>query len=227
LTGAGGRRVAMELLRRLEQHAREAPDRVAYREVGASSREMSYGELRRVVGTFGRRLGDRLPEGGVVMLCLPNRLEYPAAFLGVYTAGCDVFPVSAESTKAELEALAERAKVSAIVGNARACAALQGVVDVVISEDEVLAARGEGAKDNQMRDGGNLLLCSSGTTGRPKIVVRDAASVDAVSANMVEGVGFRADDRVLAIVPLCHSYGLEHGLLATIWAGSTEHLCAG
>jgi long-chain acyl-CoA synthetase len=40
-------------------------------------------------------------------------------------------------------------------------------------------------------------------------------------------VGFRADDRVLAIVPLCHSYGLEHGLLAPVWAGSTVHLCAG
>jgi acyl-CoA synthetase (AMP-forming)/AMP-acid ligase II len=32
---------------------------------------------------------------------------------------------------------------------------------------------------------------------------------------------------VLAVVPLCHSYGLEHGLLAPLWAGSTVHLCSG
>jgi long-chain acyl-CoA synthetase len=44
---------------------------------------------------------------------------------------------------------------------------------------------------------------------------------------MVEGVGFRPDDRVLAIVPLCHSYGVEHGLLAPVWVGSTVHLCGG
>ena len=217
--------MAMELLRRLEQHAREAPDRVAYREVGASSRAMSYGELWRAAASFGARLRARLPEGGAVMICLPNAVEYPAAFLGVYAAGCDVFPVSAESTAVELTALAERAGVVAIVGNARACTALDDVVEVVIPGSEVLEPTGE--RPTTVGAGGNLLLCSSGTTGRPKIVVRDAPSVDAVSANMVRGVGFRADDRVLAIVPLCHSYGLEHGLLAPVWAGSTVHLCAG
>jgi acyl-coenzyme A synthetase/AMP-(fatty) acid ligase len=110
------------------------------------------------------------------------------------------------------------------VGTGRACSALEGAVPAVFEADEVLARSGDGVI---ARAGGNLLLCSSGTTGRPKIVVRDAASVDAVSANMVGGVGFRPDDRVLAIVPLCHSYGLEHGLLAPLWAGSTVHLCAG
>lgn len=215
----------MELLRRLEQHAREAPDRVAYREVGASSRAMSYGELWRAVVSFGARLRERLPGGGVVMVCLPNAVEYPAAFLGVYAAGCDVFPVSAESTAAELTGLAERAGVAAIVGNERACAVLKGVADTLIPGREVLETTGECPTTGDT--GGNLLLCSSGTTGRPKIVVRDAASVDAVSANMVEGVRFGPNDRVLAIVPLCHSYGLEHGLLAPVWAGSAVHLCAG
>ena len=58
-----------------------------------------------------------------------------------------------------------------------------------------------------------------------KIVRRDeGASLDAVSANMVEAIGFTADDRVLAAVPLCHSYGMEHGLLCPIWAGSCTHL---
>jgi long-chain acyl-CoA synthetase len=214
----------MELLRRLEVHAREAPERVAYREAGASSRELNYAGLWRAAANFGARLRTALPAGGVVMLCTPNVVEYPVAFLGVLAAGCDVFPVSADSTEVELKSLAERAGVSAVVGVARACAALADEVGVVIPVTEVLEARNTDAAG---AGGGDLLLCSSGTTGRPKIVVRDAASVDAVSANMVEGVGFRADDRVLAIVPLCHSYGLEHGLLAPVWVGSTVHLCAG
>src|SRR5258705_5663303 len=74
---------------------------------------------------------------------------------------------------------------------------------------------------------GDLLLCSSGTTSLPKIVVRTAEYVDAVSASMCRAIGVTESDRVLAIVPLCHSYGLEHGLLAPVWAGSTVHLCAG
>jgi acyl-CoA synthetase (AMP-forming)/AMP-acid ligase II len=36
-----------------------------------------------------------------------------------------------------------------------------------------------------------------------------------------------ADDRVLSCVPLCHSYGLEHGLLAPIFAGATVRLADG
>jgi len=31
-------------------------------------------------------------------------------------------------------------------------------------------------------------------------------------------------DRILAAAPLCHSYGMEHGLLAPVWAGSCAHL---
>jgi len=214
----------MELLVRFDGHARVAPDRVAYREVGASSREITYGGLRRAAVGLGERLRRDLPAGGVVMICLPNAVEYPAAFLGALAAERDVFPVSAESTELELRTLAERAEVSAIVGTRRACAAVEGVVKVGIPADEVLGLQGD---VSAVSAGRNLLLCSSGTTGRPKIVVRDAASVDAVSANMVQGLGFRAGDRVLAIVPLCHSYGLEHGLLAPVWAGSTVHLCAG
>ena len=44
---------------------------------------------------------------------------------------------------------------------------------------------------------------------------------------MTEAIDFRAADRVLMTVPLTHSYGLEHGLLAPIWAGSCVHLCRG
>jgi acyl-CoA synthetase (AMP-forming)/AMP-acid ligase II len=159
------------------------------------------------------------------MVCLPNMLEYPAAFLGILGAGLSVFPVSAESAPAELRALAAECRAAALVGTDRACAALHDAVRFTIGAADVPAARGGTESDADC--GGDLLLCSSGTTGRPKIVVRSAASVDAVSANMVEGVGFGRDDRVLAIVPLCHSYGVEHGLLAPLWAGSTVHLCAG
>jgi acyl-CoA synthetase (AMP-forming)/AMP-acid ligase II len=75
--------------------------------------------------------------------------------------------------------------------------------------------------------GPRLLLLSSGSTGAPKVVCRSAASVDAVCAQMVTAIGITPDDHVLATVPLCHSYGLEHGLLAPVWAGATVTLCRG
>lgn len=162
------------------------------------------------------------------MLCLPNVIEYPVAFLGIVAAGCTVFPVSPDSAPAELQSLAAESNAAAVIGTDRACAALTGAVGTALTAIDVLAtpdANLTSAPDSSAR--GDLLLCSSGTTARPKIVVRTAASVDAVSANMVEAVGFRPDDRALAIVPLCHSYGLEHGLLAPLWARSNVHLAQG
>jgi acyl-CoA synthetase (AMP-forming)/AMP-acid ligase II len=41
---------------------------------------------------------------------------------------------------------------------------------------------------------------------------------------MVEALALRPSDHVLSCIPLCHSYGLEHGLLAPITAGATVHL---
>lgn len=74
---------------------------------------------------------------------------------------------------------------------------------------------------------GRLLLLSSGSTAKPKIVVRSVASVNAVCDQMVRAIGFTPADQVLATVPLCHSYGIEHGLLAPVYAGATTHLCRG
>ncbi len=76
-------------------------------------------------------------------------------------------------------------------------------------------------------DAGSILLCSSGTTGMPKIVLRTRQSLDVVAKNMVDAIGLTSADRVIAAVPIVHSYGMEHGLLAPLLAGSTVLLCDG
>jgi acyl-CoA synthetase (AMP-forming)/AMP-acid ligase II len=95
--------------------------------------------------------------------------------------------------------------------------------DTVERELQMLKSRTADLVD----DGPVVLLQSSGTTGLPKIVRRDGDSIDAVAANMVEAIGIERSDNVLACVPLCHSYGLEHGVLAPLWAGATVHLADG
>jgi len=217
----------MELLDRLNDHARstDAGPRVAYRELTPGGRSLSYDELATQVSAFANHLQSQVAFGATVILCIANQIEYPVALLGTLAAGCNVFPVSAEIAEPELRALAQEAVAGAIVGSARACRALGDLVTVQIDATAILKL----SKNTiaQSVPAGDLLLCSSGTTARPKIVVRTAASVDAVSAGMCAAIGFGPADRVLSIVPLCHSYGLEHGLLAPVRAGSTVHLCPG
>ncbi len=72
-----------------------------------------------------------------------------------------------------------------------------------------------------------IVLATSGSTATPNLVRRSARSLDAVARNVAEVCGMTPNDRVLATVPLAHSYGLEHGLLGPIWGGATVLLCPG
>ena len=74
---------------------------------------------------------------------------------------------------------------------------------------------------------GGIVLTSSGSTSAPNLIRRSAQSLDAVAKNVAENCGMTPGARVLATVPLAHSYGVEHGLLGPIWGGATVLLCPG
>ena len=161
------------------------------------------------------------------MVCSGNRAEYIAAFLGTLAAGMTVFPIAPDSAGREIFSAAERSGAAAMIGIGQPTLPVSTAYRDAsplneLSADATLYANPTGATRHQW--GPSLLLLSSGTTGRPKIVRRDGPSLDAVSENMVNAIGFTSQDRVLAAVPLCHSYGMEHGLLCPLWAGSCTHL---
>jgi len=66
-----------------------------------------------------------------------------------------------------------------------------------------------------------LLLFSSGTTGRPRAILRSAAALDRVASTLHAEIDFGLRERVLSFLPMHHAYGLEHALLAPILGGAT------
>jgi acyl-CoA synthetase (AMP-forming)/AMP-acid ligase II len=191
----------MEILARLRRHATDSPDRLAVREI-ATGRAMTWRELDAAVHDFSGRLN----RSAVVMLKCPNRLDFHVAFLTSLAAGVTVFPVPHDIADAEFNSVSAKAGAAAVINPDLSIRSLA---------------------DTRCESGPALLLQSSGTMGLPKIARREAGKLDAVSANMVEAIGITESDHVLACVPLCHSYGLEHGLLAPIFAGATVHLAQG
>lgn len=207
----------MELLARLRRHASDAPragGRVAVREV-ATGRALTFAQLAEQVDSFAAKLRASLAPAATVMLRCPNTTGYHIAFLGALAAGLTVFPVPANVVAHEFDPLVRRAGAIAVI---------DASLDV-----RPLAVGGAATSPPAPASGSGpaLLLQSSGTTGLPKIVRRDARSLDAVSAQMVAAMGIEEFDEFLSCVPLCHSYGLEHGLLAPLWAGATVHLVDG
>jgi acyl-CoA synthetase (AMP-forming)/AMP-acid ligase II len=208
------------LLGRLLMHASARPEAPAYRQY--PNDVLTYRQLSDRVSSLAHVLRQNLPPASVVLLCSPSMLAFPIAFLGILAAGCTAFPVSAESADPELLRAAADSSAKAVIGDARAIGLLKPSIAFTVSIDAL-----PDAIHQVTFASGDLLLASSGTTGLPKIARRTAFSIDAVAQAMAEMIDFRAGDRVLMTVPLSHSYGLEHGLLAPIWAGSCVHLCRG
>jgi acyl-CoA synthetase (AMP-forming)/AMP-acid ligase II len=66
----------------------------------------------------------------------------------------------------------------------------------------------------------SMLLHTSGTTSRPKIVPLSQANLVASAQNIARTLRFTAADRGLNVMPLFHIHGLVAGVLAPLSAGS-------
>ena len=66
-----------------------------------------------------------------------------------------------------------------------------------------------------------LLLHTSGTTSRPKLVPLSHANLAASAAHIGATLGLAADDRCLNIMPLFHIHGLIAAVLSSLAAGGS------
>ncbi len=217
-------RPTLSLMQRLLDHAVARGGEIAYR-MAADGHSLTYRDLVGAIAAFSERVRAKAAPRSVLILSASNRLQYPVAFLGILAAGCSVFPVAPEAADAELLRAAQESRAAGIIGDERAVNVLGAQLPFSCPIDHVpLSGAGSPASTSFS---GSLLLQSSGTTGLPKIVRRSGRSLDAAGWAVVEAVGLRGTDGILMTVPLTHSYGLEHGLLAPLWAGSAVHLAPG
>lgn len=242
--------MTLRLLERLTEHATMRPDAPAIRYRDSDTGQtlsLNYRCLGAAVAKFTRHLQDQLPVGAILVLCGPNRPQYTISFLSALAAGLRLFAVSPESTEVELKRVfqqtIEQTGAASCIAERSTLDLVDSLIDIGIDLDQVPlntdADAGDGvevqsATENspvhiQDRESENsqLLLQSSGTTGLPKIVCRSGPSLDAVAANTARAVGMVDTDRILGVLPLCHSYGMEHGLVAPIFAGACVNLYQG
>jgi acyl-CoA synthetase (AMP-forming)/AMP-acid ligase II len=218
----------LQLLEKLRSYAQQQGSDIAIRQIIPSNQcALTWLELSDRVSALAGALAHTLPGGSVVMLCSGNRPEFTVAFLATLAAGMTVFPIAPDIAGPELLSAGQRSGAAALLTIEQSGVPVDGVFSrrepwPLCATDAMLHL--SPAWPARAIAGPGLLLLSSGTTGQAKIVRRSGASLDAVSRNMVDAIGFTPADRVLAAVPLCHSYGMEHGLLCPIWAGSAAHL---
>jgi acyl-CoA synthetase (AMP-forming)/AMP-acid ligase II/thioesterase domain-containing protein len=186
-----------------------------------------------------RRVGARLRSLGIaaedrVALALPNGPDMASGFLSIAAvAGCA--PLNPNYRKAEFEFYLADLHASALVldenGNREAESAakslgipiLRTVRGECAGEFDLAATDGNGTgpADWASHYHTALLLHTSGTTARPKLVPLTNANLAASARNIAASLALTPADRCLNIMPLFHVHGLMAAVLATMKAGGS------
>lgn len=174
-----------------------------------------------------------------VAVVLPNGPEMAVCFLGVAASACCA-PLNPGFTEAELQFYIEDLDARVLLmsatdrGPARALATRLGLAVLEISVDPHAPAgqlragtvQGAGAAPAFARpDATALILHTSGTTARPKIVPLSQANLLASAANIGRHLALVPTDRCLNVMPLFHIHGLVGALLSSITQGASV-VCA-
>jgi acyl-CoA synthetase (AMP-forming)/AMP-acid ligase II len=199
--------------------------------------DLSYAELRMLAGNVRLRLRDvGIGRNGRVAIVLPNGPEMATAFLTI-AASATTAPLNPNYRAEEFKFYLEDLKASALLVDAESDSpAIEVARDLGVAIHRLIVDPGApagafrleldgatgSASDDWAEPGDTaLVLHTSGTTSRPKIVPLSQANICASAQNISETLALTPTDRCLNIMPLFHIHGLMAAVLASIAAGAS------
>ena len=200
---------------------------------------LSYGALKRLIAQTTTALNAMgIGRGDRVGIVLPNCPEMATAFVAVASA-CTAAPLNMAYRADEFEFYLSDLKAKALivaVGSQTSALTVAAKLGVAVIELKALPELGAGnfelnsnlkgqtAPANlsgpAQADDVALILHTSGTTSRPKIVPLSHRNVSASARNISSTLQLTSADRELHVMPLFHIHGLIAGVLAPMAVGS-------
>ncbi len=217
----------------LAERARTTPDSTAV--CGPGRPELSYrGLFDHVSGAASTLRARGIAPSDRVALLVGGGAEAATAFLTLASVG-SCAPLNPSYRRAELEFfLGDLGARALVVGAgldtpARDVARARGIEVCELSVEPRSPAGSfvlDGAASVEPltppeREVEALVLHTSGTTARPKIVPLAHRHLLASARNVAATLGLEPHDRCLNVMPLFHIHGLVAGVLASMWAGSS------
>jgi acyl-CoA synthetase (AMP-forming)/AMP-acid ligase II len=217
-------------------HAQQSPKSTAIS--APQALPLSYEGLFQLIHKTGEKLNALgIGRGDRVGIVLPNCPEMATAFVAVASA-CTAAPLNIAYRADEFEFYLSDLKAKALLvaaGGETPARAVAQKLGIAVLEIVALPEQGSGTFEITGQAVGSgatsqpgmattddiaLILHTSGTTSRPKIVPLTHKNVCASARNISATLKLTAQDRELHLMPLFHIHGLIAGVLAPMAVGS-------
>ena len=192
---------------------------------------VSFAELHESVERLARQLaGAGVQPGDAVALSLVNGPEIVLAFLAIVAAGAAAAPLNPGYTAAEFRSYLEDLRPRAMLFHGTTAAAARdvcsergiAVVDVPEGSARELSLGGPSKPiPKPDPDAVALLLHTSGTTSKPKVVPLRQRNLAHSTRTIATHYALTPDDVSLCVMPLFHVHGLLASTLASLHSGGT------
>lgn len=219
------------LWERFQEHSRSHGARVA---LSTSEHSLTFAEAASVADDLAlafERAG--LREGDLVGLCLAGSMAFVPSYLALCRRSSVVALLSPKYGGAELSAILRASPPTCLVADETAAESL--AQKVAVERTEAVAhprlPRGirllfppgsaPGGARRAADAGIALIKFTSGSTGRPKGIQLTTDNLLAEANGVAETLALSPSDRILAPVPLAHSYGFDLGVLSVVVAGAS------
>jgi acyl-CoA synthetase (AMP-forming)/AMP-acid ligase II/alkylation response protein AidB-like acyl-CoA dehydrogenase/acyl carrier protein len=219
------------LTERLRQHARTAPDRLAYTFLRDDGRidEITYGELERRASALAATLSTHAPVGARAVLLYPAGLEFITVYFACLLAGIIAVPATIpHKTRASrrLRALIDDADPVLILTRSDCETAIRASLSLVeasnrecVSTDLLAMAGDPAALPAIGPDMIAFLQYTSGSTSLPKGVEITHGNIAANVESIRDGFGFTPDTVMVSWLPLFHDMGLIGSVVSPMNVG--------
>jgi crotonobetaine/carnitine-CoA ligase len=185
----------------------------------------TYGEAHSRIGSIAealRQLG--VERQSMVLATTRNSPVYLFTWLAVMRLGAIFVPVNPESSAAELEGLLAQVRPGVAVTDAglrdvvERSIAHAGVASTLVMVEELGGSSGEPPSINARPDDVSVMIPTSGTTGRSKLVMQTQRAYAMAGEGFPFWLGIREQDRLMTSLPLFHINAAAYSTLGSVAA---------
>ncbi len=198
--------------------ASRTPDRLWLR---TDDGQLTFSETAGEVGGFAARLAQRgIGRGDLVMLTARNTAPYLLAWLAISALGAIAVSVNPASTTAELAGLIEQTEPRLVITDSelRRHFVTSGVP--LLDVGELGGARADVPTGEATADDIALLIPTSGTTGRSKLVMQTHRAYTMAGEGFPFWMELDEDDRLMTSLPIFHVNAPAYSVLGSLACGA-------